>query len=97
MNIDNGSMNSVVFLDIRKAFDTIDHQMLIKKLSQYGIQDDELNFFQSWHPGVKTGVDHYDLQTLDIYIFPSSIIVDSSIWVVDTSGAGGWLIVLGDV
>ena len=48
MNIDNGSMNSVVFLDIRKAFDTIDHQILIKKLSQYGIQDDELNFFQSY-------------------------------------------------
>ena len=45
MNIDNGSMNSVVFLDIRKAFNTIDHQILIKKLSQYGIQDDKLNFF----------------------------------------------------
>ena len=48
MNIDNGSINSVVFLEIRKAFDTIDHQILIKKLSQYGIQDDELNFFQSY-------------------------------------------------
>ena len=48
MNIDNGSMNSVVFLDIRKAFDTIDHQILTKKLSQYGIRDDELNFFQSY-------------------------------------------------
>ena len=48
MNIDNGSMNSVVFLDIRNAFDTIDHQIVIKKLSQYGIQDDELNFFQSY-------------------------------------------------
>ena len=49
MNIDNGSMNSVVFLDIRKApFDTINHQILIKKLSQYGIQDDELNFFEPY-------------------------------------------------
>ena len=48
MNIDNGSMNSIVFLDIRKAFDTIDHQILIKKLFQYSIQDDELNFFQSY-------------------------------------------------
>ena len=48
MNIDNGSMNSVVFLDIRKAFYTIDHQILIKKLSQYGIQDDELNFVESY-------------------------------------------------
>ena len=48
MNTDNGSMNSVVFLDIRKAFDTTDHQILIKKLSQCGIRDDELNFFQSY-------------------------------------------------
>ena len=48
MNIDNCNMNSIVFLDIRKAFDTIDHQILIKKLSQYGIQDDELNFFESY-------------------------------------------------
>ena len=48
MNIDNGNMNSVVFLDIIKAFDTIDYQILIKKLSQYGIQDDELNFFESY-------------------------------------------------
>ena len=48
MNIKNCSMNSVVFLDIRKVFDTINHQILIKKLSQYGIQDDELNFFESY-------------------------------------------------
>ena len=47
MNINNSSMNSVVFLDIRKVFDTIDHQIFIKKLSQYGIQDDELEFFES--------------------------------------------------
>ena len=32
----------------RKAFDTIDHQILIKKLSQYSIQDDEFNFFESY-------------------------------------------------
>ena len=51
MNIYNGSMNSVVFLDIRKAIDTIDHQILIKKLSQYGIQDDE---FLSVIPGNRT-------------------------------------------
>ena len=41
-------MNSVILLDIRKAFDTIDHQILTQKLSQYGIQDDEVNFFQSY-------------------------------------------------
>ena len=50
MNIDIGSMDSVVFLDKRKAFDTIDpetdNQILIKKLFQCVIQDDEFNFFQ---------------------------------------------------
>ena len=40
------------------------------------------------HPGVKTGVDHYDLQSLNIYIFLSSIIL------VLTLGSG-WLIPLG--
>ena len=38
---------------------------------------DGLSPLGCWHrrPGVKTGVDHYDLQTLNIYIFPSSIIL----------------------
>ena len=40
------------------------------------------------HPGVKTGVDHYDLQSLNIYILISSIIL------VLTLGSG-WLIPLG--
>ena len=45
MNIDNGKMNSVVFLDIKKAFDTLSHGILLLKLSCYGIKDLELMFF----------------------------------------------------
>ena len=49
MNIDNGKMNSVVFLDIKKAFDTVNHEILLQKLSScYGIKDQELMFFQSY-------------------------------------------------
>ena len=48
MNIDNGKMNSVVFLDIKKAFDTVNHEILLQKLSCYGIKDQELMFFQSY-------------------------------------------------
>ena len=30
MNADNGKLNSVAFLDIKKAFDTVDHKILLK-------------------------------------------------------------------
>ena len=48
MNIDDGKMNSVVFLDIKKAFDTVDHQIMLDKLKCYGIHEDELAFFMSY-------------------------------------------------
>ena len=41
-------MNYVVFLDIKKAFDTVDHKMLVDKLYFYGIVKQELHFFKSY-------------------------------------------------
>ena len=48
INIDRGDMSNVVFLDIKKAFDTVDHEILLKKLNKYGIYNDELKFFESY-------------------------------------------------
>ena len=36
-NIDNQKLNATVFLDLKKAFDTVNHKMLINKLMKYGI------------------------------------------------------------
>ena len=41
-------MNSVVFLDIKKAFDTVDHHILSNKLRCYGIYDEERKFSKSY-------------------------------------------------
>ena len=39
-SIDNGQYTAVVFIDLKKAFDTIDHTILIAKLKHYGIRGD---------------------------------------------------------
>ena len=48
MNIDRGNVNTVVFLDIKKASDTIDHSVLLNKLEKYGICCEDLLFFKSY-------------------------------------------------
>ena len=37
-----------VFIDLSKAFDTVDHYILITKLKQYGIQGNNIRWFESY-------------------------------------------------
>ena len=41
-------INAVVFLDLKKAFDTSDHDVLTGKLSLYGIQESAYDWFKSY-------------------------------------------------
>ena len=47
-NIDKGNVNAVLFLDLKRAFDTVDHGILLSKLSSYGVQGNSLKWFKSY-------------------------------------------------
>ena len=47
-NINNNEITGMCFLDIRKCFDTINHEILLHKLTKYGILESELKWFTSY-------------------------------------------------
>ena len=46
--INNNSMVGVVMIDFRKAFDLVDHNILLKELKHYKISENTLNWFLSY-------------------------------------------------
>ena len=46
--IDSGKMVGVVLVDFKKAFDLVDHQILIDKLEIYGIKGEALSWFNTY-------------------------------------------------
>ena len=46
--MDKNKMTGVVFLDLKKAFDTVDHNILVRKVSMYGVGDNACKWFRSY-------------------------------------------------
>ena len=46
-NMDNGKFTCGIFIDLKKAFDTVDHHILLRKLNHYGIRGIVLDWFGS--------------------------------------------------
>lgn len=47
-NLDKNHLNGLIFIDYKKAFDLIDHGILIHKLNEYGLGSNELALFTSY-------------------------------------------------
>ena len=47
-NMDQGLLTGSIFIDLSKAFDTIDQSVLLNKLMKYGVKDLELKWFNNY-------------------------------------------------
>ena len=47
-NVDEGRVNGIAFVDLRKAFDSVDHEVLLRKLSLCGCSEHSVQWFRSY-------------------------------------------------
>ena len=66
--LDENDFACGVFLDFQKAFDTVNHKILLKKLEHYGVRGHALKWFTSYLAGRKqyTTVSNIDSQIQDV-------------------------------
>ena len=65
-DLDKGKISISIFLDLSKAFDTLDHVILLQKLNYYGIKSVELKLFQDYLQN-RTQYVSYDQTNFDMY------------------------------
>ena len=48
LNMDKGQYTAMIFVDLKKVFDTVNHEILRKKLKKYGVISSENAWFASY-------------------------------------------------
>ena len=73
--LDTGNLAGEVFVDLKKAFDTIDHQILCRKLKSYGVLHRELAWFGSYLLNRARSVQYCRVNGIDSHIENISTVV----------------------
>ena len=63
LSLENKQSTLAVYLDLLKAFDTIDHSILLRKLLYYGVRDQALNWFRTYLLNRKQFVNHREFNS----------------------------------
>ncbi len=77
-NMNNGMITGALFIDLKKAFDTVNHKLLLQKLQSYGINGCTLHWFSSYlckrTQAVSINSTFSDVKNIDIGVPQGSIL-----------------------
>ena len=68
LNTDSGRLTGAIFLDLSKASDTVDNDLLSHKLKSVGLSDDTVNWFESYLTNRKQGTSVGDTLSVTVPI-----------------------------
>ena len=71
--MDLGLLTGAVFIDLWKAFDSVDHDILISKGESYGLKDIELDWFRNYLTDRKQLVS-FGKEISDPYLITSGVL-----------------------
>ena len=89
--LNNKKFVACVGLDVQKAFDLVDHQILFEKLENIGIRGQMLNFFISYYSNRRQYVRINGKTSSDYLIIPRSVLQGTILGVI------GFLIFINDL
>ena len=84
-NLDKGNIGCGIFIDLQKAFDTIEHDILLSKLEHYGICGLANEWFKSYLSNRKqyVSINGYDSDLVDVkFGVPQGSVVDLLVFLV---------------